>query len=141
MVKKILISLFAFFALSCADSSMRFIFYHEPTFVTEYTTLDFFTILNHPGFHRNRQTVMFHYAQDQTITTPQVHDLVSAYATNGQFNYILVHYTDPRIIQNSDAADLAEAIAITLTNFFNNGYSSGQMNLIGFSLGAQIMDW
>lgn len=28
---------------------------------------------------------------------------------------------------------------MTLTNFFNNGYSSGQMNLIGFGLGAQIM--
>jgi hypothetical protein len=62
--------------------------------------MDFFTILTHPGFHRNRQTVMFHYAEDQTITTPQVHDLVSAYAANGQFNYILIHYTDPSIIQN-----------------------------------------
>lgn len=43
---------------------------------------------------------MFHYGEDQTITTPQVHDLVSAYAVNGQFNYILVHYTNPNIIRN-----------------------------------------
>lgn len=37
---------------------------------------------------------MFHYGADQNLATPQVHDLVSAYSTNGQFNYVVIHYPD-----------------------------------------------
>ncbi|XP_070498560.1 lipase member H-B-like [Chironomus tepperi] len=135
-------SLFFIFALLVAvngDGRIIFRFYHEPTYVTDYNVIDFHTILNHPNFGRTRETVIFHYGAGQTIATPQVHDVITAYASRQQFNFIVVVYDDVATIGTDNANALAAGISSSLINLFDNGYSSGLMNLLGFSLGAQIL--
>jgi len=66
----------------------------RPTYVTNYNVIDFHTILNHPNFVRTRETVIFHYGAGQSVATPQVHDVITAYASRQQFNFIVIVYED-----------------------------------------------
>lgn len=42
----------------------------------------------------SRITVIFHYGADQRIETPEVHDVISSYVGNGQYNFVVVDYSD-----------------------------------------------
>lgn len=60
--------------------------------MADYNVTNFHQILLHPNFVQNRLTVMFHYSEEQTLTTPQVVDVMTSYAMNSNFNFIIVHY-------------------------------------------------
>ena len=66
--------------------------------MTDYSVIDFHTILNHPNFGRTRETVIFHHGAGQTVATPQVHDVITAYASRQQFNFIAIVYDDAATI-------------------------------------------
>ena len=38
---------------------------------------------------------MFHYGAGQSLITPEVLELITAYRTSTNFNFIVVHYPDP----------------------------------------------
>ncbi|KAG5669475.1 hypothetical protein PVAND_017362 [Polypedilum vanderplanki] len=135
----VLLFLLSLLSISYAENRFRFIFYHDPPFATEYDVPSFRDVYHHPYFGRNRPTVMFHYGIDQTLGSPEIIALLNAYGINGQFNYIIIHYADPSAIIPNNAVALAEGVAAALISLFNEGYNSRLMNLLGWSLGAQIM--
>jgi len=68
------------------------------TAVGDYTTANFFEILTHPNFVRTRQSVMFHHSEGNTLTTPQVQDVLNSYAVNADLNFIMIHYDNANTI-------------------------------------------
>ncbi|CAG9801916.1 unnamed protein product [Chironomus riparius] len=139
MLVKSLVVILSLIALGSCDSRIRYRFYREATYVDDYTFADFNTILSNPSFSSSRQTVIFHYGAGQTLATPQIHDIITAYAVNRQFNFIVIFYDNLNTISTGEANALAEGITVNLLEIFDRGYNSGLMNLLGFSLGAQIM--
>lgn len=138
---KSLILVLALAAFAHGDGRLNYIFYHGPTMTdtTVFNFVNYHTILNHPLFQRTRSTIMFHYGTGQTLATSQVHDLIQSYFNRGEHNLIVVNYDDPATISTDNANALAQGIATSNINLFDNGFSSGLMNLVGFGLGAQII--
>lgn len=53
---------------------------------------NFETILDNPQFDRRKQTVIYSYGFTQTVYQQSVREIVDAYLTNGDFNFVLVNY-------------------------------------------------
>jgi hypothetical protein len=66
--------------------------------VADYTTANFFEIITHPNFVRNRQSVMFHHSEGDTLATPQVQDVMNSYAVHPDLNFIMVFYDNANTI-------------------------------------------
>ncbi|CAG9801917.1 unnamed protein product [Chironomus riparius] len=139
MLWKSLCLIFALITLVNCDARIRFRFFHQGAAVGDYTTANFFEIISHPNFVRTRQTVMFHHSEDNTLTTPQVQDVLNSYAVNADLNFVMIHYDNANTISTGNSVDLAAGISDSLLFLFNSGYNSGLMSLIGHGLGAQIM--
>ncbi|CAG9802067.1 unnamed protein product [Chironomus riparius] len=138
MFGKVTILILALATVVHADNRFMFIFYFNGG-IAEYTTSNLQMIIGHPSFVRNGETVMFHYNNDHSLTTPEVREIIQAYEANSNYNFVVVHYPDSSEIGSLSAGGLGDSIGDALIALFNNGYNSGFMNLIGFSLGAQIM--
>ena len=41
---------------------------------------------------------MFHHSEDNTLTTPQVQDVMNSYAVNANWNFIMIHYDNANTI-------------------------------------------
>jgi hypothetical protein len=48
--------------------------------------------LNHPSFKSERDTVIYHYGFTQTPETQSVVEIIQAYLSFGNVNFILVNY-------------------------------------------------
>lgn len=70
----------------------------RPTQTQEYNVQNFNTILNHPGFLGDKELVMFHYGEGQSLSTPEVLDVVNSYAGNTGYNFVLIHYFSSNVI-------------------------------------------
>lgn len=57
-----------------------------------YNVNNFHEILNHPSFIRGRNTVIYHYGFTQTPETQSVIEVIEAYLTFGNVNFILINY-------------------------------------------------
>jgi hypothetical protein len=62
------------------------------------------TIRQHPAFNNAMNTVMFHYGEGQSLSSVEVHDLVTSYIFNRGYNFIVVSYEDNSII-GTDVSD------------------------------------
>lgn len=58
----------------------------------QYSVHTFHNIFNHASFIRTRRTVIYHYGFSQTPNSENVIDLVAAYRSTNDVNFILVHY-------------------------------------------------
>ncbi|KAG5667994.1 hypothetical protein PVAND_015951 [Polypedilum vanderplanki] len=139
MFVKIFFIFSALITVAFSDSRIRFIFYQSPTQTTEYSTLNFFTLVNNPGFQRDQGLVVFHYGEGQTLTTPQVLDVVNSYAGNRNYNFVLVHYFNTNVVSTGNAVELAEGISTALIQLLENAFPADDLNLVGFGLGAQLI--
>lgn len=139
MFGKFLICIAALIAAANCDQRVKFRFYTSAIEVTEYNVDTFPSILSHSNFQRNRQTVILHYSNGQNLLTPQVHDVITAYATAQNFNFIVVAYDSDDIVTTGNAVSLAGGISTALVNICEFGYNSALLSLIGNGLGAQIL--
>ncbi|CAG9801919.1 unnamed protein product [Chironomus riparius] len=141
MLFKTLFLLAALASVANCDPRLRFVFYFGTDFVetAEYNALNLGNLFTHPSFNRNVQTVMFHYGAGQSISSIPVNDVITSYIFNRNYNFVVVAYEDSSIVNTDNAVDLAEGIAEALIRLFDTGLNSGSMNLLGFSLGAQIL--
>jgi hypothetical protein len=67
-------------------------FFRSPNQVQVYNVNNFHDILNHPAFSRDRNSVIYHYGFTQTPETQSVMEVIQAYLSFGDVNFILVNY-------------------------------------------------
>ncbi|CAG9801920.1 unnamed protein product [Chironomus riparius] len=142
MLFKSLILLSALVSVAHCDPRLRFIFYYGSTDfmeTAEFSATNLETLHAHPAFQRNIKTVMFHYGVGQSVSSNPVFDIITSYLFNREYNFVVISYENNNVVSTDTAVDLAEGIASALIRLFDVGYSSGNMNLLGFSLGAQIV--
>jgi hypothetical protein len=138
-------SLFVFLALaSCAygDTRLRYVFYFgtvELVQTATYNVNNLQTILSHPAFVNTQQTVLFHYSVGQSLSSVQIHDLITSYIFSRDYNLVIVGYEDNDVVSTDNAVSLALGIAQSTVNLCDAGFSSSQLYFIGFGLGAHIM--
>lgn len=66
--------------------------FHSSTQVQVYNVNNFHEIVNHPSFSHARNTVIYHYGFTQTPVTQSVMEVIQAYLSFGNVNFILVNY-------------------------------------------------
>ncbi|XP_070509788.1 pancreatic triacylglycerol lipase-like [Chironomus tepperi] len=139
MLLKFLVFISALIAVANCDSRIIFRYYTDGISFLEYNTNTLPQVLSHPNFVRTRETVFYHYSNGESLVTPQVHDIVTSYASMQRANFIVIWYQDNNVVSTGNAITLASAIAQSLINFCEFGYNSALINLIGGGLGAQIL--
>ena len=80
------------------------IFCSAATFV-EYSTSTLPQVLSHPSFVRTRETVFYHYSNGESLVTPQVHDIVTSYATMQRVNFIVIWYQENNVVTTGVSRD------------------------------------
>jgi hypothetical protein len=55
-------------------------------------------ILSHSNFRSDRHTVIFHYESFQSANNGDVMDIIRSYLMNENFNFVLMDYINPMLI-------------------------------------------
>jgi pancreatic lipase-related protein 2 len=103
-----------------------------------YDVTDFHTLTQHSAFSSARDTVIYHYGFSQTENSDNVREIIDAYVTHGNANFILIFYDNLTTNTVANARSLGNALADAYIRLCDAGQAANRLHLIGFSLGAQI---
>ena len=103
-----------------------------------YDVTDFHTVTSHSSFNSNRDTVVYHYGFSQTESSDNVMDVVDAYNTKDNVNFILIFYDRLTTNTVANARSIGDALADAYIRLCDAGQAPTRLHLVGFSLGAQI---
>lgn len=103
-----------------------------------YTVENFHTLVSHPSYSSARDTVIYHYGFSQTENSDNVREVIDAYITHGNANFILIFYDNLTTNTVANARSIGDALADAYIRLCDAGQSAARLHAVGFSLGAQI---